>query len=172
MEPPGKTDGFTALGWRKLRTQLVAARSAVGELAFLLVYVPGELLNGRGYGFITYEQNDHFMSMGSTDACYGATLIPVDDLLTPSGRWRDIKHKVPQLTPGRFKSGIPFWQLFMELLTCRRSTWTKDAAVLERHLPAFQTLRVVASAPAQDDWIAIQEDSHNWLPPRSHGSQG
>lgn len=159
-------------GWQKLRKQLVAARKVAGDLAFLLIYVPGEMLDGNSYGFTTYEQNDHFAGLGTAEAFHGATFIAVDDLLGPSGRWRDTKRKVAQLAPGRFKAGLPFWQLFMELLLCRRSRWTTDAAVLERHMLAFRTLTVDASEPSGNDWGAIQGDSDDWLPRNPKRHQG
>ncbi|TFZ03399.1 hypothetical protein [Ramlibacter rhizophilus] len=162
----------TTAGWKKLRRQLVAARDVAGDLAFLLIYIPGELLNGNGYGFGTYEQHDHFVGLGPAEAFHGATLIAVDDLLGKTGRWRDAKRKVPQIAPGQFKAGVPFWQLFMELLLCRRSSWTRDAAVLERHAMAFRTLRVEASEPAGDDWTAVQRDSDDWLPPGPQRQRG
>jgi hypothetical protein len=73
-------------GWKKLRSQHVAARAEVGDLAFLLIYVPGSLLNGAKYGHVTYEQGFIQAPGGSTEAYFGATLIGVNDLLGASGR--------------------------------------------------------------------------------------
>jgi hypothetical protein len=85
----GKLRCDSTAGWQKLRKQLVAARDEVGDLAFLLVYVPGGLLNGHSYSFGTYEQGFMAEAGGSTEAYMGATLIPVDALLQPkSNRWR------------------------------------------------------------------------------------
>jgi hypothetical protein len=70
-------------GWKKLRKQLVAAHKNVGDLAFLLIYVPSALLDGNSYGFGTYEQLSLSPPLGATPACYGATLVAVNDLLGP-----------------------------------------------------------------------------------------
>ena len=110
-------------GWEKLRTQLVAARKQTGSLAFLLVYVPGQMLNGLNYGYGTYEQQKHFTAKGTAQAYFGATLIPVSALLDPSGRWLNTKLKVPQCSAGQFKGGIALWRVLIELLLCRRSSW-------------------------------------------------
>jgi hypothetical protein len=88
----------STVGWSKLRKQLVAVRVSAGDLAFLLVYVPAVFLNQNYYGFSTYEQ--HIPPLGHpgrVEAYFGATLIPVNDLLGPSGaggcrvwdQWKD-----------------------------------------------------------------------------------
>lgn len=151
-------------GWSKLRKQLVSARAEVGELAFLLIYVPGALLNGVTYGYETYEQGLSTGAVGAPEAFYGATLIPVDALLGPSGRWRNTKQKVPQHAAGVFKSGIPFWQLLLELLLCRRSTWRKDFGLRgDRRMPAFRTFSIGASEISPQGWEEIQRGADQLL---------
>ena len=162
----GKLRCDSVAGWKKLRTQLVAARREVGDLAFLLVYVPGALLNGRHYGYGTYEQQGHFAGTGATPAFYGATLIPVDSLLGPSGRWRNSKTKVPHLSPGQFKGGVALWRVLTELMLCRRSTWSaKPIAKLEDRLLAFRTLALGASEISPETWRGLQEAADKFLPP-------
>lgn len=164
----GKLRCDSAAGWTKLRTQLVAARKEVGELAFLLVYVPGRLLNGRDYGYGTYEQQRHFTATGIVPAYFGATLIPVDALLGPSGRWRNTKLKVPQLSAGQFKGGLAFWRVLVELLLCRRSSWSLDSgARSQERLLAFRRLSIGASDIDEGIWRELQASSEQYLPPDS-----
>lgn len=147
----------TKEGWKKLRKQLVAARAEVGPLAFLAVYVPGVPLNGKQYGYSTYEQHGHFTPMGTRDSYWGVTFIPVDDLLGPSGRWRRTKEKVSQPAPARFQYGLPFWRVLLELLTCRRGLWKREAPKVGRHeAPPFRTLSVRAGEIDEDGWLAVQ----------------
>jgi hypothetical protein len=155
-------------GWRKLRTQLVAARKEVGELVFLLVYVPGQLLNGRNYGYGTYEQSGHFAATGTAPAYFGATLIPVDALLGRSGRWRYTKLKVPQPYPGQFQDGLAFWRVLIELLLCRRASWTPDSGARhQQRLQAFRRLSIGASEINEGMWRELQTSSEQYLPPDS-----
>lgn len=162
----GKLRCDSVAGWKKLRTQLVAARREVGDLAFLLVYVPGALLNGGHYGYGTYEQQDHFAGTGATPAFYGVTLIPVDSLLDRSGRWRNSKTKVPHLSSGQFKSGVALWRVLIELMLCRRSTWSAEpTAKIEGRAPAFRTLALGASGIGPEAWRRLQDVADQYLPP-------
>ena len=155
----------TVTGLRKLRSQLVAARKDAGDLAFLLVYVPGRLLDGGRYDYSTYEQGNHFDAVGSIPSYYGATFIAVNDLLGKSGRWRNTKQKVPQSFPGSFKSGVPFVRLFLELLLCRRSSWRQPGSKSDEiSVNAFRTLSVGASDITIDEWIRIQNSADQWIP--------
>lgn len=156
----------SAAGWKKLRSQLVAARKETGDLAFLLVYVPGQMLNGRYYGYGTYEQQKHFTAKGTAPAYFGATLIPVDALLGPSGRWRNTKLKVPQLSPGQFKGGLALWRVLIELLLCRRSSWSSDTgANYQEKMPAFRRLSIGASEVKEGVWRELQATAEQFLPP-------
>jgi len=161
----GKLRCNSTAGWAKLRKQLVAARKEVADLAFLLVYVPGSLLDGEQFGYSTYEQNHRFVSAGKIEAFFGVTMIPVNDLLQKSGRWKKRKQKVPEIAPGQFEFGIPFWQFLLELLLCRRSSWTAGPSLdIERsNYPAFRTLVVGASEVDRDVWMSIQRSADQWL---------
>ena len=161
----GKLRCDSVAGWKKLRAQLVAARKQTGDLAFLLVYVPGQLLNGRNYRYGTYEQQGHFVAQGKAPAYFGATLIPVDDLLGPSGRWRNTKLKVPQPSPGQFKGGLPLWRVLIELLLCRRSSWSSDNEKYQERLLAFRRLSIGASEISKDTWQELQAAAEQFLPP-------
>lgn len=153
-------------GWKKLRTQLVASRRQVGNLAFLLVYVPGAVLNGKNYGFWTYEQLGHFTSKGTTPAYFGATLIPVDALLGPKGRWRNTQLKVPQTSVGKFKGGLAFWRVLIELLLCHRSSWSAGTgAKHEGRMQAFRRLSIGASEITEGMWREFQASADQYLPP-------
>jgi hypothetical protein len=166
----GKLRCDSKKGWNKLRKQLIAARSEAGDLAFLLVYIPGSLLSGNQYAYGSYEQS--FMplpTLGSLPSFFGATLIAVDDLLTPKGRWRT-RAKVKQSLPGVFKSGIPFWRLLLELLLCRRSTWCKEELNTDRRLPAFRNLSIGVTEISTESWQSLQDAASQWLPERSENN--
>jgi len=163
----GKLRCDSTQGWRKLRQQLVAARKEAGELVFLLIYVPGGLLDNQAYTYGTYEQGFMEKASGTTEACLGATLIPVDALLSSTGRWR-YKAKLRQPAPGVFIDGIAFWQLLLELLLCRRSVWTDatfgaDPAHVGR-VRVFRTLEIGAGENPPEQWAHLQEESGRWLP--------
>jgi hypothetical protein len=152
------------VGWMKLRKQLVAARKDAGDLAFLLVYVPGSMLDGSKYGFSTYEQAFAALAPGKPSSYFGATLIAVDDLLGAGGRWRSKKFKVRQTQPGLLKAGVPFWRLLLELLLCRRSTWSTDhAQIRESSARAFRSLAIGAGEIDQTSWQQIQGMADQWL---------
>jgi hypothetical protein len=161
-------------GWRKLRVQLAAARANAGSLAFLLIYVPGSVLDRNVYGYSTYEQG--FMPQtlakqprGIVPAYFGATLIPVDALLGPSGRWRYTKNKVQYLPWGQFRSGIPFWRLLLELMLCRRGTWGPVGRNnSDNHAEAFRTLTIGATDISEQGWRGLEELADEWL--REDGS--
>lgn len=151
-------------GWRKLRKQLVAARKEAGGLAFLLVYVPMSQLDGASYGYGTYEQGGTFPVTGSTASSYGATLISVDDLIGKSNRWRNRKDKVSRLPTGRFTNGLPFWQLLMQLMLCRRGKWTSELErINSERLPPFRTVTFSASKIEPDGWMELQSMADQFL---------
>lgn len=137
----------------------------MGDLAFLLIYVPGSMLNGNQYAYGTYEQGFLPRPKGVPEAYFGATLIAVNDLLGSTGRWRYPKNKVQQVTPGVFKAGISFWQFLLEVLLCRRSSWLENAvSKSDRSLPPFRTLSIGASEISKEHWKSIQESADQWLP--------
>lgn len=153
----GKLRCDSTQGWTKLQQQLSDARAFAGDLAFLLVYVPGDLLDGGNYGYSTYEQGFLPPTKGHLEAYRGATVIPVDDLLTPSNQWIDSVNKVGQPLPGRFHRGIPFWRFLLELMLCQRSNWQPDPpASSADNLPAFRSLSVGVSEVSEGTWREIQ----------------
>lgn len=151
-------------GWKKLRKQLVDARNEVGRLAFLLVYVPMSQLDGTDYGYGTYEQARGFSANTSVPSFYGATLIPVDDLISKSNRWLSRKEKVPRLATGQFKNGIPFWRLLLQLMLCRRGRWVLDRERAGTDgLPSFRTVAVVASRIERNGWVELERMADEFL---------
>jgi hypothetical protein len=153
------------IGWKKLRAQLIAMRNEVGPLAFLLVYLPGRLLNGNVYTFSTYEQGYLPSPAGYKQAYFGATLIPVDDLLGPKGRWRYPKQKVRHDNNGTFTNGIPFWRFLLEVLLCRRGTWSHEVAyVSDQRITSFRRLVMSATEIEPMQWEALQNSGDQWLP--------
>jgi len=166
LEPSsGKLRCNSTAGWEKLRTQLAKARADVKDLAFLLVYVPGAFLNGHHYGYGTYEQGHMPKPKGRKEAFLGATLIAADNLLDNDDHWLDTKEKVPQPFNGTFKSGIPLWRFLMELLLCRRSTWSSEPSTgADRRMPALRTLSIGATDVSVGQWQEFQQSADQWLP--------
>ncbi len=113
----------------------------------------------------TYEQGFVGEASGPTESCFGATLILVDALLSSNDRWR-YKTKVRQTAPGVFTDGIAFWQLLLELLLCRRSTWTdsKLRPNIEAGVRAFRTLEIGCGENKPGQWEQLQRESERWLP--------
>lgn len=160
----GKLRCDSTRGWEDLRVQLSKARMSAGNLAFLLVYVPGALLNGALYGYPTYEQNFLSSAKGRLSACRGATVISVDDLLDSSDQWLDSTDKVKQIGRGQLRNGIPFWRFLLELMLCRRSSWHHDApATASDGPPAFRTLSVGARGVSAQMWREIEGMSQDLL---------
>jgi hypothetical protein len=117
-------------GWAKLRDQLAKCRSDAGDLSFLLAYVPEGELNGARYSFSTWEQS--YVKAGSgADSRFGATFIPVDELLDASGQWLTTP-PISYVGGGQFlPRGLSFTKLLLELLSCVRGTWRKDLPMAE-----------------------------------------
>ena len=109
-------------GWEKLRTQLAKCRANPDALAYFLIYVPEEQLNGSRYRFSTWEQG--FVTAGSgADSRFGATFIPADTLLDQNDAWLN-DPPLNYLGDGRFQPhGVSFTQLLLELLTCSQGHW-------------------------------------------------
>lgn len=167
----GKLRCDSTAGWKKLRQQLVLARNEVGDLAFLLVYVPGSMLDRGMYGYSTYEQRLLAPGHSTHAAFYGATLISANDLLGKSGRWRYAKAKVPEITPGQFRNGVPLWRFLTELLLCRRGVWAKASEnnVVQRQFPAYRSLEIGASEVSNGAWSELQSGADQWLDESSQG---
>jgi hypothetical protein len=128
---------------------------------YLMLYVPGGLLDGGFYGYSTYEQRRLVTVAGTHASFFGATLISAEHLLSPRGWWLRRKDKLRELAPGRYQDGVPFWQLLIELLTCRRGKWTDhryvaDGALAEGRPQPFRTLRVSAGEVSESVWRDIQ----------------
>jgi len=118
----------TAEGWDKLWSQLVLMQKRNGDLSFLLVYVPASYLDGAEHGYATWEQGLVSGKPTSTSSEFGATLIPVGELLDSSGNWR---HQPPlgHTSDGRFSPrGISVSDLLIDMLTCSRGVWRPYAA--------------------------------------------
>ena len=156
-------------GWEKLRSQLVNCRDEAGDLAYLLVYIPGRLLDRQEFGFGTYEQgflNSTPLSKAphNKESYFGATIIPVSELIRPSGQWRSTKYKVKRDKNGSFKGGIPFWRFLLELLLCRQGQWDNgNAPFNEVGLPPFRRFVMTASGISVTEWREMQELADEWL---------
>jgi hypothetical protein len=153
----------TSAGMKKLRRQLFLARKQAGVLAFLLIYVPGRLLNGRGYGYPTYEQMfSQSPPKTNVEAFYGATFISADTLIDSRGRWRNQKNKIPY-----FSCGIPLWRFLAGLLLCRHGQWSPanaSAPNTDGHITeAFHRLDVKNGGVSDDEWRLLQSQASLWL---------
>lgn len=118
----GKLRCATPAGYASLKKQLKKARGASGSLAFLLVYVPSQFLDGKSHRFASWEQGFCAACGPQHSSAYGATIIPVDDLLDASGNWIDPVNKVPH-AGGVFTNGVMFSKFLLELLVCLRGSW-------------------------------------------------
>lgn len=163
----------SSAGLRQLQRQLLAAKREAGDLAFLMVYVPGALLDGGAYGFSTYEQREISRPAGTQPAFFGATLIPVSAILDNSDAWLDPGLKVPQSAPGVFRGGIALWQMLLELLLCRRSDWTKGSPPSVSEKPrAVHRLDIGVSEISQDEWREVQATAGRLLDADSSSGPG
>ncbi|GAA4854552.1 hypothetical protein GCM10023332_02540 [Luteimonas vadosa] len=150
-------------GISKLRKQLKAARAECGALAFLLVYVPSQYLDGACGQFSTYEQMSCSAATPGISSTMGATVIPVDALLTPSGKWKKRKEPVGHLA-GAFPNGLPFWKVLIELLVCRRGTWAGDPELsMKAASDAEGFITLTMHAEAIDRWDIVKEQAEGLL---------
>jgi hypothetical protein len=119
-----------AKDWHRLRRQLVSARARVGDLAFLLLYLPSSMLDRDSQLFGTWEQGFQSPSPGSgTSSKFGTTFIPVSELLNSRNFWKS-KARLGYLGAAQFSpAGISFSRLVLEMLACRRGSWQKSPAV-------------------------------------------
>lgn len=151
-------------GWKKLRKQLVNARKEVGDLAFLLIYVPMNQLNGYFWGYGTHEQKYKIKNSKKISSAYGATLIPANKLIGANNRWRYVKEKVKREQDGSFTSGKPFWIVLLELMLCKIGTWDVSSATSsETGLTAVTSLKIEAGEIDKDKWVELQQRSDEFL---------
>jgi hypothetical protein len=156
-------------GWKKLRQQLKDARNEVGDLAYLLVYVPARLLDRQQFGFGSYEQA--FSATAPTthkESYFGATVIPVSELLGPTGRWRSTKYKVRREPDGSFKGEIPFWRFLLELFLCWQGKWSdSEAPLTDERFPPFRRFVMTASGISVTEWSEMQTLADQFLAQRN-----
>jgi len=152
-------------GWEKLRVQLVKARVEVGELAFMMIYVPGTMLNARVYGYNTFEQQFYSASHGSFESCYGVTLVPVNKLLDDHDQWIDKVKKVPTISPGVYSNGLPFWLFVLKLVVCQIGSWVEGDRGLVSFAdnPSYHTLNIGFENVEPADWHRMQELASEWF---------
>lgn len=162
----GKLRCATAAGFAKLEDQLSKARAACGDLAFLLVYVPSQYLDGSIHGHGTYEQYFCKKSKPGLTSAQGVTVIPANSLLASGGTWKNPADPVPHIN-GKFNNGIPFWQVFLELLVCRRGAWNHQMGELQLtgdgRTPNF--LQLVVHADSETPWGQLRDLAGELLGP-------
>ena len=152
--------GLLRGSYAKLRNQLIKARNHCGSLAFLLVYVPSQYLDGNKHGFGSWEQGFCKNSSPGLSSAFGATLIPVDKLLDSTNAWIDATNKVPHLN-GNFSNGIPLSQLLLELLVCLRGRWNNEQFANQAH-PLERSenfLTLFASITPEAPWETLQAEA-------------
>jgi hypothetical protein len=147
----------------KLEEQLEKARRVAGRLAFGLFYVPANELDGAQYAYPTWEQMLRFGGSSKTPARFGATVIPVDDLLDSAGKYRQgtgLQYVGRGVLNPR---GISLTQLLFELLACRRGTWEDAARTIREESPA--RIRIVAGVAVEEPerWITLEEEAGGLL---------
>lgn len=158
-------------GWDRLWSQLVLMEQRAADLSFLLIYVPGKLLDGAYHGFRTWEQGFPYSGGTRTSSRFGVTLVPVTALFDAAKNWRR-SPPVEHLGQGRFRpAGLSFARLFMDLLLCRRGAWEPSWTGAEegtlrwqlddnrypvRYTP-YRQLGVSVSTPEPDAWPQFVE---------------
>ncbi|TMN16199.1 hypothetical protein [Pseudoxanthomonas sp. X-1] len=164
----GKLRCATATGFAKLEDQLSKARATCGDLAFLLVYVPSQHLDGSLYRYGTYEQHFCRKSKHGLPSALGATVIPASSLLTTGGTWKNPTDPVPHVN-GKFVGGIAFWQVFLELLVCRRGTWDRQRSelLLSKDDRTLNFLQLVVRAKSEIPWGQLRGSSSELLGPEN-----
>ena len=154
--------------YERLRKQLLKARNTCGSLAFLLVYVPAQHLDGASHGYGSWEQGFCKASLQGVSSGFGGTAIPVDKLLDAKGRWIDKVDKVPH-SHGHFANGLTVAQLLLELMVCLRGSWRLPGNGLvlapEGDREHFMTLSAFVSSDAS--WATLQDEARAAInPPR------
>lgn len=155
----GKLRCATPGGYASLRKQLIKARNTCGDLAFLLVYVPSQHLDGAQHGYFSWEQGFCASSTPGQSSMYGATAIPVNSLLDNANAWIDPVNKVPHLT-GVFPNGSAFSDVLLELLVCFRGQWRKmgqDEPRRDARPHNFLTLDIKITP--ETSWESIRESA-------------
>jgi hypothetical protein len=143
-------------GWAKLRKQLKAMQKYPRILHFLLLYGPAGQLDGQDHGYGTYEQGILNIQATTTSSRYGASVIPVNSMLGPTGKWIQRRHPIHS-GAGRFiPANIPFSIAILEMLVCRRGSWIDKADLLESDFPTTYTLTVTVSEISQSAWEELQ----------------
>jgi hypothetical protein len=139
--------------WAKLRQQLIAMRANC-PLSYLLLYLPGNELDGRPQGYGTYEQGFLGATPGNKSSRFGATAITVDALLNGANRWVHPNKLAYVAGSGGFLPvGKSFTCILLELITCATGTWTRDKRILEEDsLSAYRRLAFSVSAVDESRW--------------------
>lgn len=115
-----KLRGGTKHDHARLKRQLKDARQEVGvDLTFLLLYVPWRLLDGRTWAFPTWEQGFAGTTLGRLGSFMGASVLPLIDLMEPSGRWRN---QPPFQHVGQFAAlpHLSLTRILLDLAVCNR----------------------------------------------------
>lgn len=152
------TGSFRIVGntqWEKLRQQLSDMRQENGDLSFLLIYVPGGLLDGTGHLFQTWEQGFLSKSTSGTNSRFGSTVIPVNHLLDDNDDWLN-NPSVDVLTNGRFQPrGFSFTRILLELFSCSRGAWisfNNDYSTSDNDGPPFCSLSMSTEENSMESW--------------------
>jgi hypothetical protein len=151
-------------GWRKLRTQLRDMEKHLPTMSFLIAYLPGHLLNAATYGFGTWEQGFLRGVTGRRSSHYGVTVIPTERMITSLGRWRR-NGKPMHAGGGRFALPVmSFSTLILEMLLCRRGSWSPSDQGLERTASDHRrtprrTLAIGIEDISERDWELLQNEA-------------
>jgi len=156
--------------WNKLRSQLRDMRRRTPDLAFLLVYVPADLLDWRVQGFPSYEQGFHRKPKMGFQSYWGATVVPVNKVLKPlPGRgWLSRSDPLGAGIPIGTSLGVPFWKFLLDVLLCGQGTWEvlgETKVTISDELESHRRLTVGVSGISVEEWRKLQarrEEILNW----------
>ena len=143
-------------GWTKLKEELEKCRNDAGDLAYLLVYVPEQELNGRRYTFGTWEQGQSSGSASShKDSSFGATFIDVNSLLDANNDWiNDPPVTYSTQTKTFTPPGIDFTSLLTNLFSCGIGAWetVPPPDTPRRDREPYRSLRVAVTEMEEASW--------------------
>jgi hypothetical protein len=161
---PSVLRGSRTADWKRLRRQLADMRKQEPDTSFLLLYVPSSELDGRGYGYGTWEQGFAVQS-GAVQSRFGACAIPVDAILTKSNRWKS--NSIRYVNSWLAASPVSLARVVLELMVCQRGAWRTDDVHgglrrPERYEPFRRLVLGISEVPV-DEWEGLSSAMRSYF---------